>query len=69
MKKVIITFIVTLVYLVSLDIVMITRDVSLPLVFLFSIATLCCNLPILDIIGSRTKNNDRIENQVEIISD
>ena len=37
---------------------MITRDVSLPLVFLFSIATLCCNLPILDIIGSRTKNND-----------
>ena len=69
MKKVIITFIVTLVYLVSLDIVMITRNVSLPLVFLFSIATLCCNFPILDIIRSGTKNNDRSENQIEVISD
>ena len=68
MKKVIVTFITTLVYLVILDIVMITRDVSLPLVFLFSIATLCCNLPILDILGVRN-DKKKIENQVEIISD
>lgn len=68
MKKVIITFITTLVYLIILDIVMITRDVSLPLVFIFSIATLCCNLPILDILRVRN-DKKKIENQVEIISD
>lgn len=66
MKKVtIITAIVTFCYMVVFDIIMLVHGVALPLVFLFSAATICCNLAILDILDSSRAVG--IENGVDVI--
>lgn len=66
MKKVtIITAIITFCYMVVFDIIMLAHGVALPLVFLFSAATICCNLAFLDILDpSRAVG---IENGIDVI--
>lgn len=67
-KKVLITFAVVFMYMLIFDIVMITSNVAVPLIFLFSAATLCCNFPVLDIL-SNNSSTTKEEDVLEVISD
>lgn len=67
-KKALITFIIVFMYMLIFDIVMITSNIALPLVFLFSAATLCCNFPILDIL-SNNSSITKEEDILEVVSD
>lgn len=64
-KTTIITAIATFCYMVIFDIIMLAHGVALPLIFIFSAATICCNFAVLDILDpTRTVS---IENGVDVI--